>query len=217
MRNAIFSVLTGFIALSTAFAIGSEGANAAAIVGQSSTIQVISAPANVQSGSVESDDFFSVFEEQTTFVTGLAVNATVAGDPFVGGTSTPGSVTGYVTSFFVHYDPVTSLDALNGFLAFDGPILGLIWNQSELNASDGIVGAPGTTYTPQSSRDYESGNDQVIFTSVNQVDFQALAGNSVDSLRVIVAATAVPEPGALAVFGLGLGLGALALARRRRG
>ena len=204
------------VATSLAVVTASCGsAYAAAITGSSANINIISAPASVQTGNLEQDGFFNVFEEQTTVVTNLGVNASTVGDSFPPAPVAT-TISGSVTSFFLHYDSDLDPATLTGFLEFDGPILGIIWGAGLLDSSDSILGAVGTTYSPAgSARGYESGNDSVVFTSLNRVDFESLANNGIDSLRVLVAADIeVSEPSILAVFGLGLlGLG---FARRKQ-
>lgn len=205
--HSVLKAATGALLL-----IGLAGtAHAAAITGSSANVQVVVAPADVSGGGpLESNSFFTVFEEQTVALSGYGANTVTVGENLL--TATGGSITGTVTSFFVHFDPEVDTTLSGGFLEFDGPIVGILW--SSLGTSDGVFGLPGTAYTPASTRGYESA-DTLVFTSANRVDFTAIvAGNNVDSFRVLIGATAVPEPGALAVFGLGLAL--LGFARRRR-
>lgn len=197
----------------------STGVQAAAITASSANVQIISLPTDVSggdpNGALESDSFFRVFEENTTTVSGLAVNTVTVGETI--GTATGGTVSGQVTSFFVHFDPIGNVDLpvglLGGSLTFDGPILGIIWDRVALTNTDATLGLSGTTYTPAAFRGYESA-DTLNFTSANAIDFATVVdAKKVDSFRVLVG-TQIPEPGMLAIFGLGLaGLG---YARRKR-
>jgi len=213
--NVSKKLTTGLLAVMTA-GILSTTVHAAAITGSSANVDLIAAPADVSGGALESDTLFRVFEEKTTTVSGLAVQTASVGETLV--TATGGSVSAAVTSFFVHFDRVGGQDAgsagiLDAFLEFDGDIVGIIWQAGDLVATDSLLGLAGTTYTPASIRGYEAA-DSLIFSSLNRVDFSALVDNAkVDSFRVLVA-DAIPEPGAIAIFGLGLA--GLVYTRRKR-
>lgn len=209
-RKSITGVLVGIAA--SLFVVSAQ---AAAITASSTNVQIVTAPADISgNGPLGSNTLFTVFEEQTTSVTALAVNSSLVGDSL--GLSTSGSISGAITSFFVHYDPVSANSLSGGFLEFDGPIVGIIWQTDELDATDGILGLAGTTYLPAGFRRYETGgSDTLDFSTANRVDFSATTTSlNVDSFRVLIAADAIPEPGAFALFGIGLaGLG---YARRKR-
>lgn len=208
-------IMMGLMAVATVGLI-STVAQAAAITGSSANIDLIAAPADVSGGALESDSLFRVFQEQTLTISNLAVQTVTVGENLA--TATGGTVTGAVTSFFVHFDRIGGQDggsagASNAFLEFDGDILGVIWQASALAATDGLLGLGGTTYTPASIRGYEAA-DTLIFSSLGRVDFSALVDNAkVDSFRVLVA-DPIYEPGIFAILGFGvIGLG---LARRKR-
>ena len=53
----------------------------------------------------------------------------------------------WVKSHFIHADPVTTL-LLDGRVRFDTQIIGVISSSAGLDATDALLGRPGTTYPP---------------------------------------------------------------------
>ena len=106
-----------------------------------------------------------------------------------------------VDSYFVYSDPVgkpTTPVHYSTTLTFSTPILGLIVQDATLGASDGSVGAPGTTYSTAPFRGLELGTnpigaDSVELVSPNSLYLSLNTSVDVDEVRVITAAT---EPGA---------------------
>jgi hypothetical protein len=131
----------------------------------------------------------------------------------------PGSVSGLLRSYMVHFDPNGLADVhLVGSITFENPILGLFLTIPRLVASDVLRG--GTTYEGGHNRGLELAepagsqyND--IFTI--STDRKTLTVNlqtgttSFDEVRVV---TAVPEMATIGSWGL-LGLGFVVALRRK--
>jgi hypothetical protein len=103
-----------------------------------------------------------------------------------------------VKSHFIHGDPVTTL-LLEGRVRFDTPIIGVISTSALLDASDGQLGRPGTTYPPAGSepnRGLEAGqadNYQVVGGGfVIAVRMEVPLDSFSDQIRVV---TACDQPG----------------------
>ncbi|MFN7173823.1 MAG: hypothetical protein ACK4MT_03825 [Thermaurantiacus tibetensis] len=60
-----------------------------------------------------------------------------------------------VASHGVVFDPVATR-TVKGFVTFDRPILGVIWQTSRLVATDGLLGLPTITYNSPSARGLEA-------------------------------------------------------------
>lgn len=191
----------------------------AAIVSQAGAVTLLgNAPASVLEGALESDTTVYAFNEKQglTLSSGLLVNFVAPGFTSSGiiaaGTR--------VSSHFVHFDSVDdgiSPARLTGSVSFDAPILGLIFSDARLNATDQLLGALGTTYPGGvAGRRFASGEAGDLFSiSGGQLtfNFTSVVGDRfVDQMRVVTAA--VPTPGSLALAGVAL-LALAGVGRRR--
>jgi prepilin-type processing-associated H-X9-DG protein len=125
-------------------------------------------------GALQSDTQIRMFREQQAFTLPSSVRTTV---------SSPGKYSSYtsggggsvaggtkVDCYFIHFDPVNSggRDA-SGSMSFSGDILGIVCCDADLNASDSVLGAPGTKYpTGTKSRGFESSGQEVISISADK-------------------------------------------------
>ena len=155
MRKSIGSILCA----AALVLVMPAGVQAVAIINSSTNVQIVAPPVSAASGDLESNNFFSVFEEQTTIIGNQSVQTVTVGESR--NSNTGGTVSGLVTSFFVHFDKVGTgsgeRELNDAFLEFDGTIVGIIWENSELKATDKTLGLAGTDYTPALVRAYEGG------------------------------------------------------------
>lgn len=207
-----------------------------AIIGTTGDFTVISSPASVEPGQLESSTNIFAFAEQQSYALTSDLSVDLNTSTMNAGTISSGTS---VNSYLVHSDPVgdsaSSADVINysGSITFDTQIIGLIWtgvacispcpsSPEYLDASD-FLGASGTTYpTGQVGRGYElqdyyAANLTQDFISLSadlktlSIDLAASSPLRLDQLRVI---TAVPIPSAVWLFGSGL-IGLIGFARSK--
>jgi hypothetical protein len=118
-----------------------------------------------------------------------------------------------VSSHYIVFDAPLRMSA-SGTVDFADPVLAVIWQSTLLQRSD-FLGQPGITYQQPISRGIERATDSVSFAG-RSVDFRFLTDSPGDSIRVITAASAVPEPGTWALLVTGFGLVGHSLRRARR-
>jgi len=122
-------------------------------------------------GALESSTMIRAFRERDDYAlpSSVRVNITAPGYFDSHAKMTGGSVGDgqRVNCYFVHFDPAGSSAATSsGSMTFPGDILGIICRDSELDASDAVLGYPGTKYpTGKASRGFESGQDIVSLSS----------------------------------------------------
>ncbi|MBL8745687.1 MAG: hypothetical protein JNK58_04930 [Phycisphaerae bacterium] len=129
------------------------------------------------------------------------------------GAAIPGLISGVVDSHFVHYENYSGAPGGVGTVSFLDPIVGVIFLASNLDNTDALLGAGGTTYpTFFPFRDLTF-NSSTFSISANTMSFQLDTLSPVlGVVQMRVLTKPVPAPGAAAVAGL-MGLAAL---RRRR-
>jgi prepilin-type N-terminal cleavage/methylation domain-containing protein len=124
-------------------------------------------PASVVFNHLESNSIIREFCEQKDFVLPSSVSTNLSSPGYYDSRSkiTPGSVSAgqRVNCYFLHFDPVKSGPAeSSGQLNFSGKILGVICLDGDLDATDRVLGNPGTAYpTGQKSRGFEFGAEIV--------------------------------------------------------
>ena len=122
-------------------------------------------------GAFENSTTIRAFREREDFTlpTSVRVNIVSPGYYDSYATMTGGSVGAgrRVNSYFVHYDPVASGPGLSsGSLTFPGEVLGIACRDAELDASDGVLGHPGTAYpTGTKSRGFENSGQEIVSVS----------------------------------------------------
>jgi hypothetical protein len=175
-------------------------------------------PASIVVNQLESDTDGFLFIEQEDYVltSGLDVNVVdpgtyTSGFDVVADTIPAGQL---VNSYYLSFDPEDdpSSPLLASFsLSFNDPIIGIITGNTELDLTDAILGAAGTTYLAGNAG-LENNAGDLITISPNRLTLSVtmqVAGANVDQIRVL---TAFPEPASASL----LLLGALLLRRRRR-
>ena len=197
------------------------------------SVQMISAPASVELGDLESDELIYGFHESSADnLASVYVDAVTTGSAQVidsaGDLSSPRiEISGPFESWMFHFDPVgipSPAEKTTGTMSFTDKILGIIVTDQGLDDSDG-VGAPGTDYPAGVQyRGLEWGGQDQVTLSISgddkTISFDFLKANTVmDQVRVITesGAKAIPEPATFIVWSI---LGTLAITvgwwRRRR-
>lgn len=183
---------------------------------------IISAPASVLPGAIQSQTDASIFfESTTTLLAPLPVDIIAPGTYNVADPDNPGAIAAgtKVNSYFLHHESVANqLSTVIVAGSFPNPILGVIINDTFLDASDPILGNPGTLYpTGLDYRGLElpyTALADVLFWSGNQV-FISVKSTTADVLDQVRIITAVPEPSTFVLAAIG-GLGLFLCGARRR-
>jgi hypothetical protein len=153
-----------------------------------------------------------IFDEVQNFLLASDLSVDFGGS---GGVISAGTV---ISSHFVHKDTLSGTVTLSGTAAFNGIILGIIASPNNLDASDPTLGLAGTSYpTGLDRRGTQTAGE--VGDSISFVDdtltLTSATSSRPDQLRVITAASAVPVPQALWLFGSGL-LGMIGIPRRKK-
>ncbi len=116
-----------------------------------------------------------------------------------------------VTSYLLHFDPVTAGTTANGIYTFDQEIVGLIFHTVKLNATDGLLGLSSIIYptdpdaqSTQFRGALNEATDQLIISADRRtIDLTMFAGGngSIDQIRILTA-QAVPEPNGVALLAI---------------
>lgn len=161
---------------------------------------------SVGDNNQQSDNLFAFNEKQNFKLTSDL-------ETDIGGTISSGTV---VSSHYVFFDPVRGFQ--EGFVDFDGPIIGIMTSVGTLLSSD-FLGLDSVDYLSPALRGLESGDA----VSINGGDDSRLlvdwfASTPGDYIRVLtegdLGVVPIPASGALLLGGLGL---AVAARRRRKG
>ena len=116
-----------------------------------------------------------------------------------------------VESHYIMYDP-KKLTTMEGYVDFDGPIVGIATSFNALSATD-IFGNPAITYLAPNLRGLEN-RDKIAIEGLSRLVVDWRAGSPGDFIRVFTVKE-VPLPAAAWVFLAGLG-GLAARARARK-
>ena len=188
-------------AIAAVAALSAVGAGAAwaAITGTTGHVEQVAPPANVAANVLESDTRIRAFDERqcVTLTSDLAVDIVPGG----GSGTIPAGTS--VSSQFLHFDPTNaSIVTLSGSITTDQAVLGVITSQANLDASDSVLGAPGTTYpTGDPARDLEgpgpfpSDGDSAAISGTNEVTVTLKDRFHFDQVRVVTACPPPPPPG----------------------
>jgi hypothetical protein len=182
--------------------VGAAAPASALLVASSGDVEELaSAPPSVGLDQLTSDQRAFVFvERECTPAGAVPVDAlNPAGGTFGDAATQSGSLpTGAtVDSYYVHFDQTTNGEnvTVSGTLMFDRPVVGLVFIDSTLDATDETLGAPGTTYVGTvPARGYEGPSD-VVHVSADglTVTFSATVGAFQDELRIVTEGTCEPE------------------------
>jgi hypothetical protein len=190
-------------------------------------------PLSVLIGDLESNTQVSVFQERSGFLlTGdILVNLSAPGvaSPVNLLNPSPTAILAgtAVDSYFLHSDPVSLVASFFGTVTFDREILGVILLPARLDASDAILGAPGTAYpTGELARGAEESStelDAITLSADRRTLTVALRTlGRADQIRVVTASSLVvptaptPEPTSVVMLVVGAGVSVLGLRRRGR-
>jgi len=197
--------------------VGSANAQINSVSGQ--VLALLFPPPSVATGALENDVYGVVFQEQSNLVLSapLTVNAQGPGTYDINNASSSLVVpTGTpIQSYFVHFDSVGMPNQYISYtctITFATNILGVIYIDNQLNASDAPLGVSGTTYaTNEVWRGFEGNFDSItISNDLKTVTINSRLLNHLDQIRIVT--EAVPEPSSLLALAAGLPL----LARLRR-
>lgn len=170
------------------------------------TFEQILDPTGLTVGENNQDvDSLFAFNEKQSFVLGADLVTDIGGVISAGTT---------VSSHYVFFDPL-AVSLQEGFINFDGDILGIIVSDSLLLASD-FLGADGVTYLSPFLRGIEGGDSVEVGGPLSKLEVDWAASTPGDYIRVITGTelTPIPIPASAALL-LG-GLGLMAMTRRRR-
>lgn len=207
-----------FITASAIFAASLSTIAGASITGVSGTTTWLGAnPPNAQAFNLTGPNVYA-WDEQAAAVNSIGINLfgngvyTGFSPYFAGFLTSPG-----VQSHILHYDPVNNPIAAAGSVTFSGTILGVIFDESLLTATDGVLGSLGTLYdTGNPARSFGGnilGNSSLTIAG-NTLNYQITPSpgqiNRMFEIRVL---TLVPTPGAVSLASMA---GLLTLRRHRR-
>ena len=183
----------------------------ASIISTTGPVVLISAPASVVPGkSVNVTDGQVFSETQDLTLTGaLSVNA-VAPGKYKNGVGSGGTIAAGtdVDSYFALFDSGGKSVTYGAVtLTFSTPVLGVIFDDSQLNKSDSILGISSTKYpTGGTYRGQEVGDSTQISANGYSITLDDTVSSPGDDIRIITAAgtSVAPEPGSLALLAGGL-------------
>jgi hypothetical protein len=165
----------------------------AAIVSTTGAVVETDPPESVIHQHYESDTEIRAFDEVQSFTLESDMSANITSQGTYGGTPdlSPGTIPAgtVVSSHFLHLDPRKfNPVVLPGAVTFDADIIGVIVLDDELDSSDGVLGAAGTTYPSNDYRGLELDvNRDVVIIDPDLRTLTVLfeAGENIDQIRVI--------------------------------
>jgi len=154
---------------------------------------LVSPPASVAPGALESDTEIFAFPEGQNIILGASLPAVLAlADPVFNGSALPaagnlppGMV---VNSYFFHADSATGSGqaTVSGTVTFDESIVAVIVSTANLSGSDATLGAVGTVYGADPLRGLENADDQISISSdLRTLNIQFSREDVEDHVRVI--------------------------------
>ena len=197
-------------------AVDIPGTNMAAM---SANVSAAPAPASIDVDVHESnvDTVLFIEKESFTLTAAVAVNIAAGAGTYTNGFDTIDDTLAadtVVNSYYLSFDTADNggtAYAPTVTVEFDNPILGIVTSNPHLIASEGQLGAAGTTYNASNLGMENNATDTIVIAPDGRTLTATLrvAGSNLDQFRVL---TAVPEPASMAM----LAAGGLLLARRRR-
>lgn len=167
-------------------------------------------PVSCVPGALTGGTVFTWDEQQNVPTSGVFVDMT--NNPGVSSSPIPGVIAGAFDSHFLHLEDYSGVGPFSGSVTFSGNIIGVIFVNLTLDATDALFGAGGTTYP--TGYPFRGLNTQSSFgISGNTLKFTLNALSPVpEVVQIRVLTHPVPTPASAAL----LGLGGLVAARRRR-
>jgi hypothetical protein len=202
------------IVVSSVLAAAVTGGAGASIISTSGMATQIVPPASCLPGALVGPPAYCWNEQANVTASALGVNLTGNG-VYTGWTPNFGVISGQFDSHFIHFDALAGVANVTGTVTFSSSIVGVVYDESLLSATDAMFGAGGTAYPTGNFFRSMSGNMpgmSTIGVAGNTLSFDLWAmqpGNYLGEIRVFT--HSVPTPGSLAL----LGLGGLLCARRR--
>jgi len=206
----VASMVVGAMGAGATVAAAPAGASVVRYCGVSNPDLVEPAPAQVIQGFQESNTNVSFFKEQHGVTLGAPLpvditpplgypQITDGSNPVIPGLNVAAGTK--VDSYFIYSDPVGQpLQQVHytATFTFSSPILGIVILANTLDATDGVVGNPGTIYNTSSIRGLElNQHDSVNFVSPTTLTVNLATDIDIDSVRVITAASLSPFDGSL--------------------
>lgn len=137
--------------------------------------------------------------------------ADMTNNPANNGTAIPGVISGVYDSHFIHFEGIPGIIGVQGSVTFNAPIVAVMFNQPNLDLTDGPLGAGGTAYpTGYGLRGISAAS--IFSIAGNVLNFQLISTVSPNDIEQIRVLTQVPAPGAAAL----LAITAIPAVRRRR-
>ncbi len=192
--------------------LAAASAGKAAIIGFTGPVEFIPPPPFVSPltdyASIPRD--VTVWDEQQGVVlSNVAVD--MMNNPGDTSAPVPGLLSGVVDSHFVQQVRIGQT-ITSGTILFDLPIVGVVYDWTNLNNSDALVAPPGTTYDTALPRGIDPLYDYIDITgNLLTFDIYHYGAPSTDSIQFRVF-TAIPTPASALPFGL---CGVLQARRRR--
>ena len=161
-----------------------------------------------QQGVVVNDPFFvTIINPDGLYDSGNAATEATWGGKLSAGT---------YDSYYFHADKQGSNVTFNGSITFDTEIVGIIYKQTELDDTDEMFGAIGTTYSGGGSgRIYEldgANNWFSVSADGKTLNFQTVVAHNMDDMRILV--SPVPVPASIWFFASAL-VGLMGVKRRQ--
>lgn len=168
-------------------------------------------PVSCVPGALTGGTVYTWDEQQNVSTSGVFVDMT--NNPGSSFGAIPGVIAGNFDSHFLHLEDYSGVGPFSGSVTFSGTIIGVIFVNLTLDATDALFGAGGTTYP--TGYPFRGLNTQSSFgITGNTLKFTLNALSPVpEVVQIRVLTHPVPTPATAAV----LGLGGLVAARRRRG
>lgn len=210
--NSALFILLSFLIISFSHINNAQ----ASITGVTGDVQLIATPASVNLSALQSDTTIFGFNEIQGYIltTDLFINGSGAGLHLgTGNTAIELTSSGtMLNSYIFHVEPVTpEITRFTGTVSFDSNILGIIFETNELNLSDAMLGATGTSYSSGNFRGFEGSGSgpclglydcATISENLREITLDFGTSTQLDQIRIIT--SPVPVPATIFLFGSAL-------------